>query len=84
MKKILSLLLIIIILLSSFCFTLSAYATTDELDLSQYTVEDLAQMSADEFRQLLADFERVYDPFDTYNTDPIMEGNKPPTIQYRK
>lgn len=83
MKKILSLLLIIIILLSSFCFTLSAYATTDELDLSQYTVEDLAQMSADEFRQLLADFERVYDPFDTYNTDPIMEGNKPPTIQPR-
>lgn len=68
----------IIMLLSSFCFTISAYATSDELDLSQYTVDDLAQMSADEFRQLLADFERVYDPFDTYNTDPIMEENTPP------
>ncbi len=78
MKKIISLLLTIIMLLSSFCFTISAYATSDELDLSQYTVDDLAQMSADEFRQLLADFERVYDPFDTYNTDPIMEENTPP------
>lgn len=83
MKKIISLLLTIIMLLSSFCFTISAYATSDELDLSQYTVDDLAQMSAGEFRQLLADFERVYDPFDTYNTDPIMEENTPPAIQPR-
>lgn len=28
-------------------------------------------MSNEEFRELLADFERVYDPFDTYETDPI-------------
>lgn len=78
MKKIISLLLTIIMLLSSFCFTMSAYATSDELDLSQYTVDDLAQMSADEFRQLLADFERVYDPFDTLQYGPNHGGKHSP------
>lgn len=41
-------------------------------------------MSAEEYRALLRDFERVYDPFDTYETDPIMaEEEQEPQIAPR-
>lgn len=75
MKKVISLLLTVILLLCSFSFIMPAYAadfTEADLDLSQYTMDDLMNMSAEEYRALLRDFERVYDPFDTYETDPIM------------
>ncbi len=29
------------------------------------------EMSSEDFRELLTDFEKTYDPFDTYNTNPI-------------
>lgn len=76
MKKITSLLLAVILLLCSFSFIMPAYAADlakAQLDLSQYTMDDLADMPAEEYRALLREFERVYDPFDTYDTDPIME-----------
>lgn len=76
MKKALSLLLTVILLLCSFSFIVPAYAadfTEADLDLSQYTMDDLMNMSAEEYRALLRDFERVYDPFGTYDTDPIMK-----------
>lgn len=75
MKKIISTILTVTILLSAAgiqSFALEISENGEEFDLSQYTIEDISDMSADEFRQLLADFERVYDPFDTYETDPIM------------
>lgn len=76
MKKTISLLLTAVLLLCSFSFLMPAYATNlaqAQLDLSQYTMDDLVNMSAEEYRALLREFERVYDPFDTYETDPIME-----------
>ncbi len=87
MKKALSLLLTVILLLCSFSFIVPAYAadfTKADLDLSQYTMDDLMNMSAEEYRALLRDFERVYDPFDTYETDPIMaEEEQEPQIAPR-
>lgn len=76
MKKTISLLLTVVLLLCSFSFIVPAYAadfTEADLDLSQYTMDDLMNMSAEEYRALLREFERVYDPFDTYDTDPIMQ-----------
>lgn len=83
MKKALAIFLTLVLLLCSFSFLMPTYATyrlAQELDLSQYTLDDLADMPADEFRQLLADFERVYDPFDTYYTDPLVDENTEPQI----
>lgn len=75
MKKVLSILLTVVLLLCSFsCImpTYASYLAKQELNLAQYTIEDIANMPKDEFYQLLADFERVYDPYGTYDTDPIM------------
>lgn len=75
MKKVLSILLTVVLLLCSFSFLMPTYASywaKQELNLAQYTIEDIANMPKDEFYQLLADFERVYDPYGTYDTDPIM------------
>lgn len=80
MKKIISLLLALC-MISSFILPAFASSAEDELDLTQYSLDDIANMSADEYRQLLSDFERVYDPFDTYNTDPLVKNNEEPGIE---
>lgn len=75
-----------LLIFCSFSFLLPVYAAApeDTLDLSQYSLEDIAAMSAEEYRALLRDFERVYDPFDTYETDPIMaEEEQEPQIAPR-
>ena len=36
------------------------------LDLSQYTVDDLLEMSPKELNRFIAEFERVYDKFGSY------------------
>ena len=41
--------------------------TNEELDLSQYTLDDLFEMSSYEYRNLVREFERVYDPFGSYD-----------------
>lgn len=69
MKKVISALLSIMLIMSIIPFSVFA---TDDFDISDYTWEDIMSMSSSEFRELLSDFERVYDPFDTYETDPIM------------
>ena len=61
--------------------TYATYRLGQELDLSQYTLEDLFHMSSDEMIALLGDFERVYDPFGTYETNPIIEVTQSPSIQ---
>ena len=84
MKKTISILLMLVLLFCSFSCVMPTYATylaEQELNLAQYTLEDLTTMPVDEYRQLLADFERIYDPYNTYNTNPIMDENKKPTIQ---
>ena len=40
--------------------------TNSELDLTQFTIEDIRNMTSDEFIQLVYTFERVYDPYDSY------------------
>lgn len=76
MKKMISILLALVLLLCSFSCVMPAYAShlaKLELNLAQYTLEEIAKMPKKEFYQLLADFERVYDPYDTYDDEPIME-----------
>lgn len=76
MKKIISLLLVISLVLP-LAIPVSAALAPDELDLSQYTLEDIMAMSNEEYEALLGEFERVYDPFDTYKTAPIIEPDNP-------
>ncbi|MBQ4103563.1 MAG: hypothetical protein IJC90_03780 [Clostridia bacterium] len=77
MKKIVSLLLVLVMALGS--LSLSCFAveeekdvfdinnyTDRELDLTNYTLDDLSEMTPEEYTQLIRDFERVYDPFDSY------------------
>ncbi len=77
MKKSISVITCIILLLMSISPLYSAAHTMEtenaEFDLSQYTWEDIMTMDNAEFRRLLADFERVYDPFETYQTSPLVE-----------
>lgn len=76
MKKTISILLMLVLLFCSFSCVMPTYATylaKQELNLAQYTMEDIVNMPKEDFLQLLADFERVYDPYNTYDTDPIME-----------
>lgn len=40
--------------------------TNSELDLSQYTMDDLVNMTSEEYLNLVAEFERVYNPYDSY------------------
>lgn len=79
MKKLITL-AITAILLITFCtvaFTIAGFAaerkdlsqmTFDDprLDLSQYTIDDLKEMPLDELQQMVADFERIYDPYGSY------------------
>lgn len=40
--------------------------TNSELDLTQYTIQDIQNMSSEEYLELVYTFERVYDPYDSY------------------
>lgn len=73
MKKI-----IVIITICSMIFAMSFVASAidisnntipynnEELDLSQYTVQDLIEMPVSELNNLISEFERIYDPFGSY------------------
>lgn len=74
MKGLISIMLSVVMLLSvtplmsfadnsdSFSLDVSDY-TNSELDLTQYTLDDIMDMSPEEYSQFLKAFERVYDPF---------------------
>lgn len=47
--------------------------TDSELDLSKLDFEEVLQMPAEEFSLLVRDFERVYDPFGTYDAEADFE-----------
>lgn len=78
MKKLISLFLSVAILFaftsintkaeSSNPFDTSNY-NNPELDLTKITVEDLTKMSSQEYAELINDFERVYDPFSSYEQE---------------
>lgn len=70
-KKVLAVILSVISIAD--ILSLGGYAiNNDRLDLSQYTMEDLCSMSSKEFRDLLTQFEKEYDPFGTYSEYSIM------------
>ncbi len=56
-------------------FSVPVFAEDPEFDISNYTWEDIMTMNNEEFQVLLANFERVYDPFGTYNTNPLAQKN---------
>ncbi len=78
MKKIISIILSLTLIFSIIPFGVYANGnggsgeidisdyTNSELDLSQYTWEDLSNMSAEEYTAFVREFERVYDPYDSY------------------
>ena len=45
--------------------------TKSELDLSQYTLDDIRAMSSEEYSNLVKEFERVYDPYDSYVAEDL-------------
>lgn len=59
---------------TSAVFDITDYSNS-ELDLSQYTIDDVLSMNSEEFTELLNDFERVYDPFDSYVEPEITNSN---------
>lgn len=77
MKKFIKMISILLIFCFVFPFSIPVKAAyeyaNDGLDLSQYTVKEVLSLPKEEFINLLSDFERVYDPFDTYKTDPIIK-----------
>lgn len=78
MKKFISILLILALCISIFSFSASAIQdesslgidiskyTDSELDLTQFTMEDILSMSPEEYSALIRKFERVYDPYGAY------------------
>ena len=72
MKKIISI-LIVLTMLITLPFVASALTPEEpclyndpRLDLTQYTLEQVLEMSPEELNVLLSEFERVYDPFGSY------------------
>ena len=64
--------LICISILSSICSIMGyAFEDEEEFSIENYTWNDIMTMSNADFRELLTNFERVYDPFGTYETNPI-------------
>lgn len=80
LKKTISVLLcavLIMISLSLGAFAYQAENMQEALDLSAYSWKDIMTMDNTEYRELLAKFERVYDPFGTYAANqPLMESNE--------
>lgn len=74
MKKIISLILVISFLVS--VFSITSFADEKDLDISIITWDDIMSMNSVEYRRLLAEFERVYDPFGYYKTSPLLEENR--------
>lgn len=72
-KSLISCLLAVIILISACSIASFAFVPEEEFNIENVTWEDIMTMSNSDFRKLLSDFERVYDPFGTYETDPIMQ-----------
>lgn len=72
-KSLISCLLTAIVLFSACSIASFAFVTEEEFNIENVTWEDIMTMSNSDFRKLLSDFERVYDPFGTYETNPITQ-----------
>ncbi len=80
LKKSISVFLCTVMVLASLSLGAFAYHAEnmqETLDLSAYSWDDIMTMRNTEYRELLAKFERVYDPFGTYAANqPLMELNE--------
>lgn len=72
LKKLLATTLAVILILSSVSMTAFAFEN-DEFDIENLTWDDIMTMSNEDFMRLLNQFEREYDPFGTYETNPLTE-----------
>ena len=73
-KKVFAVILSVIFLFSS--ISMMSYAfQDDEFNIESITWDDIMTMSNADFKVLLANFERVYDPLGTYKTNPLAQGN---------
>lgn len=73
MKKLIITIVVITLFINMFSISSNAVVAGDDaislnnsLDLSQYTLEDLCNMTSEEYYQLCQDFDRIYDPFGDY------------------
>lgn len=86
-NKIIAVLMCMFILFSMCSLMGYAFEDEEEFNIEDYTWDDIMTMSNSDFRELLTNFERVYDPFGTYETDPITaiydESNNSSTVQPR-
>lgn len=69
--KFLSVLITMTIIFLSISLMSFALEPEETFDINDVTWDDIMTMSNSEFRKLLSDFERVYDPFGTYENESI-------------
>ena len=74
-KSLISILLVIILLLSTCSMASFAFVSEEEFNIENITWDEMMNMSDLEFIELLTEFERIYDPLETYDSNPIMPGN---------
>lgn len=71
LNKVIAMLMCISMLFSICSIVGYAFENEEEFSIEDYTWDDIMTMSNSDFRELLTNFERVYDPFGTYETNPI-------------
>lgn len=69
-KKFFAIILSVVFLLSSVSMTAFAFRDT-KFNIEDITWNDIMTISNSDFRKLLIEFEKAYDPFNTYETEPI-------------
>lgn len=69
-KKVVAVIISVFLLFSSVSLTAFAFRD-DEFNIDNITWNDIMTISNSDFKKLLTEFERVYDPFGTYETEPI-------------
>lgn len=74
-KSLISILFVILLLISTCSMASFAFVPEKEFNIEDITWDDIMNMSDFEFIELLTDFERIYDPLETYDRKPIMPGN---------
>lgn len=75
LKSLISILLVTVLLISTCSMASFAFLPEEEFNIENITWDEIMNMSDIEFIELLTEFERIYDPLETYDSNPIMHGN---------
>ncbi len=68
--KFVSIITIVLLMISNLSMLSMAISIENtEFDINDYTLSDILLMDSEEFSYLLNNFERIYDPFNTYGTE---------------